>query len=263
MSSKSRVSGHLHPFRDNEPRRRRWIKTETQLKEIKLPVSEIFQSIQGEGVSAGTTAVFLRTYYCNLSCTWCDTKYTWENQVNAKEGAEYRRSNLEEIIRRIKSYGCNRIVITGGEPLLHNAPLGLLTQSLKHEGFFIEVETNGTIEPCSLLIESADQFNVSPKLTNSSVAKYARIKPRVIDAFTHSGKAWFKFVICEPRDVDEAEALISELAIPKSRVLLMPEATSPKVLAERSIWLATECKTRGFRLSPRLHIWLYGNERGR
>lgn len=153
--------------------------------------------------------------------------------------------------------------MTGGEPLLHNATLGQICHILKQEGFFIEAETNGTVEPSSTLLENIDQFNVSPKLENSSVPKQARIRRDVIDVFSRTGKAWFKFVICEPRDIDEAEELVSELNIPKSRVLLMPESTTTETLVERSLWVAEACKNRGFRFSPRLHIWLYGNDRGR
>ena len=229
---------------------------------IEIPVSEIFFSIQGEGVHAGTPSVFLRTYYCNLTCTWCDTKYTWLGQSEAKVGIDYELLTVDQVRSKLTSYDCKHLVITGGEPLLHRHALGALVPHLKEMGFFIEIETNGTIEPTGKLLECVDCFNVSPKTYNSLVAEHIRYRPRVLATFAESRKAWFKFVVCQPQDLTEVEDLVAQNSLPRDHVLLMPEGTDATALSSRGEWLVKMCKANGFRYTPRLQILLFGNKRG-
>ena len=251
----------LHPFRlqtnpgvGGEKR--------TQTAEEQLPVSEIFYSVQGEGVHSGTPSVFLRTYHCNLSCTWCDSKYTWLDQDKAKQGMDYTPMPASAVIDTIAGYGCKHLVLTGGEPLLHQRVLAPILGSLKRSGFFIEVETNGTIAPSAELEASVDCFNVSPKISNSLVNEGVRIRPDSLRAFVRSRKAWFKFVVCDQKDLAEIEGVLSEFGLPRDRVILMPEGIDAATLLARSRWLVDVCKERGFRFSLRLHILLFGNKRG-
>ena len=236
-------------------------KTQTQ-RESDVPVAEIFFSIQGEGVHAGTPSVFLRTFYCNLTCTWCDTKYTWLNQKTAKPEVDYTPMTTSQVFRKVTAFKCNHLVLTGGEPLLHQKALAPLIMELKAAGFFIEVETNGTLAPLEVLLASVDCFNVSPKTTNSLVRESVRINPLSLDSFVCSGKAWFKFVVRDPGDLEEIEKVISVHDIPRERVLLMPEGTLPSEIVERGKWLVELCKNKGFRLGSRLQILLFGNLRG-
>lgn len=233
-----------------------------QTTEEQLPVSEIFLSVQGEGVHSGSPSVFLRTYRCNLTCTWCDSKYTWLDQDKAKAGVEYALMSVSAVIERVASFGCKHLVLTGGEPLLHQRVLAPLLDTLRREGFFIEVETNGTIAPSAALLGVVDCFNVSPKISNSLVEEGVRTRPDALRAFVRSGKAWFKFVVCEGKDIEEVEAMLSRFGIPRDRVMLMPEGVDAASLLERSRWLAEVCKERSLRISLRLHILLYGNRRG-
>ncbi len=111
-----------------------------------MDVSEIFYSVQGEGVNAGLPSVFLRLAVCNLQCSWCDTKYTWDwKQYDYNK--EVHKMNAEQIKEQILKYGCRHIVITGGEPMLQQEELAGLLVSLKKVGFEAEIETNGTILP--------------------------------------------------------------------------------------------------------------------
>jgi 7-carboxy-7-deazaguanine synthase len=232
-----------------------------QTAEEQLPVSEIFFSVQGEGVYSGTPSVFLRTYRCNLTCTWCDSKYTWLAQDKAKPGVEYIPMAAGAVVEKVGSFGCKHLVLTGGEPLLHQRVLAPLLAILRDDGFFIEVETNGTIAPTADFAESIGCFNVSPKISNSLVDESIRTRPESLRAFVRSRKAWFKFVVCNKGDVEEVEEMLSRLGIPRDRVILMPEGIDADSLLERSRWLAEVCKARGLRLSLRLHILLYGNKR--
>jgi 7-carboxy-7-deazaguanine synthase len=218
--------------------------------------------VQGEGVYAGTPSVFLRTYRCNLSCTWCDSKYTWLDQDKSKPGVDYTPMSAAAIIDKVAGYGCKHLVLTGGEPLLHQRMLAPLLASLKSAGFFIEVETNGTVAPTAELIEPVGCFNVSPKISNSLIEEGVRIRPDSLRAFVRSQKAWFKFVVCDKADVTEIEEMLSKFGIPRDRVMLMPEGIDAATLLERSRWLVEICKEKGFRFSMRLHILLYGNKRG-
>lgn len=227
-----------------------------------LPVSEIFLSVQGEGIHAGTPSVFLRTYFCNLTCTWCDSKYTWQNQDKSTDGVDYRGMKTRDVLDRVLAFNCKHLVLTGGEPLLHQRLLPMILSRLKKEGLYVELETNGTIVPKAEMLELVDCFNVSPKTSNSHVDRRVRTRRMALNGLVTSGKAWFKFVVSDFGDLSEVEELIGEFSIPRDRVMLMPEGTDTTLLLERGRWLVDVCKERGFRFTPRLHILLFGNKRG-
>jgi 7-carboxy-7-deazaguanine synthase len=230
---------------------------------MKLPISEIFFSIQGEGVNIGKPSIFIRFYFCNLNCIWCDSKYTWENQDKAKEGIDYFLMDIQEILNYISKFDCNRVVITGGEPLLHQENLKNLLKELKNKGFYIEIETNGTIKPKEEIIKLVDLFNVSPKLSNSKVDYKLRIRNEVLKVFSEINNSIFKFVICDIKDLDEVDELVKKLNINKEKVYLMPEGTDEKTIKERSLWLIDESKKRNYNFTTRLHILMFGNQRGK
>ena len=110
-------------------------------------VNEIFYSLQGEGYFTGTPAVFLRFSGCNLRCGFCDTRHE-----------DYTEMSPTEIIEKVSAYPSRHIVITGGEPGLQLD--GLLVEMLHDEGFFIQIETNGT----RILPEGIDWVTCSPKI---------------------------------------------------------------------------------------------------
>jgi len=227
-----------------------------------LPISEIFYSIQGEGLNLGRPSIFIRLYYCNLYCSWCDTKYTWLNQEKAKEGIDYFLMDNEVIYKAISSYPANNVVITGGEPLLHQSKLVDLIKLLKTKNYSVEIETNGTIMPKADLIDKVDLFTVSPKLANSGVKYEHRIRKDVLKLFSSLENAVFKFVIQEKEDIEEVLSLVKELGIKNEKIFLMPEGTNPSILLSRSSWLVEICKEFNFKFSPRLHIMIWGNKRG-
>ena len=101
-----------------------------------MKVCEIFYSIEGEGIEIGRLEVFVRLSGCNLRCKWCDTKYAWE------EGKEM---SVDEVIKEIKKYPCKSVSITGGEPLLQREEVFELVKKLKEMGYWIQINTNGTI----------------------------------------------------------------------------------------------------------------------
>jgi len=227
--------------------------------------AEIFASVQGEGFSAGTPSVFVRVAECNLQCTWCDTKYTWDwdhhdRQALVREDAV---TDVEASVVELAGSNIRNVVLTGGEPLLHQEDLAALGGALKQRGFRIEIETNGAIEPTLALEAVVDQWNVSPKLETSGNKKSARLRTGPLTRFAALPNATFKFVVCDERDVDEIDEIARTYGIARDRIIAMPEATDPQTLAERSRWLVPLCQERGFRFGSRLHVALWGSDRGR
>lgn len=230
---------------------------------------EIFASLQGEGLSAGRPCAFVRLSGCNLACVWCDTAYTWrfdgDNRPH-RDGIAYpRKANqvvLDEadVAARIMALAQDRLVITGGEPLLQGAALARMAALL--DGIAIEIESNGTVPPHPALDPLVAHYTLSPKLKHAGNPVDLAQNSERLAAWAREPKAWFKFVIATPEDAAEAMALVETYAIARDRVFLMPEGTASDVLRARESWLAPLALAHGVRLSDRLHIHLYGDTRG-
>ena len=230
---------------------------------------EIFASLQGEGPSQGRPSTFVRLSRCNLACQWCDTAYTWrftgDNRPHRDDLAFDRGNNQvtlaeEDTAARIAALGQDRLVITGGEPLLQAPALARMLAHLP--AMHVEIETNGTVAPHPALDPLVHQYNVSPKLAHSGNPAELALVPERLAAWAADPRAFFKFVVASPADVDEVLALQGSYAIPGERVFLMGEGTDSVTLRERERWLSDLCLRHGFRLSDRLHIHLYGDTRG-
>jgi 7-carboxy-7-deazaguanine synthase len=225
-----------------------------------LRISEIFESIQGEGASAGVESVFVRLATCNLRCTWCDTRYTWD-WTSYRYEDEVKRVAVHDVVARVVASRAPHLVITGGEPLLQQPALVELVGELSPMRY-VEVETNGTLAPASELARRVDQWNVSPKLANSGEERARRFLPEVLLAFLATGRAWLKLVVESEDDAAEADALIDELKWPKDRVLFMPQAASREALLSRAPVVLRLAGDRGVGTSPRLHVERWGGRRG-
>ncbi|MCG3038993.1 7-carboxy-7-deazaguanine synthase QueE [Streptomyces sp. S1A] len=226
-----------------------------------LVVSELFTSLQGEGPSAGQTAVFVRLGGCNLDCSWCDTPYTWRWDRHDPR-AELSVRPVADVVRQVLEQRAPRVVVTGGEPLLQQRALLELVALLHEAGRLVEIETNGTIAPAPRLVEGAARFNVSPKLATSGVRAGRRIVPDSLTALAGTGKAVFKFVVTDPgADVPEVEELAASYGM--ESVWLMPQGTSGPEVVDGMRALAEAAVPRGWSVSPRLHVLLWGDARGR
>jgi 7-carboxy-7-deazaguanine synthase len=255
----------------------------------RLRIAEIFESIQGEGLLAGTPSVFVRSTGCNLRCCFCDTPYTsWQ-----PEGQHW---TIEEILGTLERSCCRHAVITGGEPMLQPDVVPL-SRELDRRGYHVTIETAGTVyRPVA-----CDLMSLSPKLSNSrpfvetavAVARrerqragsprYARdledpiasngrwaqrheqtrIHPNVLHRLFSEYDYQVKFVIDQPQDVDEVEAFVSAYPeMNRDRVLLMPQAVTAEELEQKSQWIKNQCAQRAFGFGPRLQIEQFGNVRG-
>ena len=221
-----------------------------------MRISEIFHSIQGEGTLVGVPSVFVRTSGCNLRCTWCDTPYTsWQ-----PEGEE---RSVSSIVDEVAAYGAKHVVITGGEPMI--APqIEELTERLAQH---ITIETAGTVDAHV----RCDLMSISPKLANSTPrtrdnGRWAdqherlRYQPEILRRLIERYPYQLKFVITEPGDLQQVNAMLPEIGASRDRVVLMAEGLDAGILAERGRWLAEIAKQEGFRITPRMHIDLWGNQ---
>jgi 7-carboxy-7-deazaguanine synthase len=223
-----------------------------------MRIAEIFYSVQGEGGLVGVPSLFVRTSGCNLRCSWCDTPYTSWNP----EGEDL---SIGEILDRAAQFSAAKhVVLTGGEPMIAPAIVEL-SERFRGRGMHVTIETAGTV----FAPVACDLMSISPKLSNSTPegvfhAQHEKLRrqPDVLRQLMAKYDYQLKFVIAREDDIGEVCSIVSQVNAPAGKVILMPEGITAKVLRERGLWLAEICKRYGFRLSPRLHVDLYGNRRG-
>jgi organic radical activating enzyme len=227
-------------------------------------VSEIFESIQGEGNYAGVYALFIRFHFCNLSCNWCDTKYTW-----LEKSGNFKLYDAEEIKNIIAAAKPHHIIFTGGEPTFYRLDKLVVDNKKFH------VETNGTCIPTEKLeIELKDKthiqreamafeiiknFNwvVSPKLGNS----YQTFDQSKFNYWPNNDFSIFKFIVRSDIDIDEVDQFVDTFKINKHKVYIGIEGVSLHSQLQPN--LVEEIIKRAYNYSPRLHVMLWGNEKGR
>jgi organic radical activating enzyme len=214
-------------------------------------VSETFLSIQGEGLSAGTPAHFLRLQGCDVGCRWCDSKYTWDAGGGQAMTLEQAWASLESLGR------APLLVVTGGEPLTHPGIERVLAEGCGRWPR-VEVETSG-LEPPPLRHERLF-WNVSPKLP-SATARWSETW-RHAEAWSAEPHATFKLVVSGAADAENAVRLIAVHRLPRERTLLMPEGLTDAAVRENAVAIAPVCVREGMRLGPRLHVWMWGARRG-
>jgi len=211
-----------------------------------MNVNEIFYSIQGESTHAGKPCIFIRLTGCNLRCRYCDTTYAY------KIGRAY---GIQTIIEQIKSYQCNLVEITGGEPLLQKKTPELCRQ-LTAYGYEVLVETNGSQNIDCLHVPVKRILDMkcpgSGETDQMDQKNYHRLR---------SGDE-LKFVLSDKNDYLWAKSVISRHKIPNEiPILFSPvlERLEPKKLAA---WILRD--RLNVRLQLQLHkiIWT-DSERGK
>lgn len=226
-----------------------------------LVVSEIFgPTLQGEGPSSGLTATFVRLGYCNLQCGFCDTPYTWDWR-NWSSDVELSSHAIGDLGADLLARDTEVLVITGGEPLLQQTALAALLSGIPKGHFVsIEIETNGTVAPSADLVDLVDRFNVSPKLGNAGMSAERRIRPKVLAAFQDSGKAVFKFVASGDAELQEIDQLCRTVDL--RPIYVMPEGTTASAVIRGMQSIADGVIRRGWRMTTRSHVLIWGDVRG-
>ncbi len=203
-----------------------------------MRITEIFHSIQGESSHAGRPCVFIRLTGCNLRCRWCDSEYTFT-------GGE--RMSIDEILDRVKSYGCNLVEVTGGEPLAQAESFELIKR-LCDEGFEVLIETSGSIDvtpvdPRATLILDL-KCPGSGEADKNRWENLAILRPR----------DEIKFVIASRADYEWARRVIAEHRLERFTILLSPVwgEMEMKPLAE---WMLSDRLPARFQTQLHKHIW--------
>lgn len=210
-----------------------------------LNICEIFYSLQGESTFSGLPCVFVRLTGCNLNCRWCDTIYA------KKEGTLIC---IEDIIKKVESFGCNLVEITGGEPLIQPETPTLI-EELLCRGHLVLVETNGTVAINTITDRAIRIVDIKCPSSGES-------EKNLLQNIDHLGERdEIKFVVADRSDYDFAKALITNTNLRKisaAHIHLSPVygAVKPEELAS---WILSD-RLNG-RLSMQLHKIIWNPER--
>jgi 7-carboxy-7-deazaguanine synthase len=237
-----------------------------------LPINELFYSVQGEGTLAGVPTVFVRTSGCNLRCWFCDSYHTsWE--------PTHAWMELDEIITEVQSHEeADHVVLTGGEPMMHEESVELLDR-LGEAGYHTTVETNGTIYRDAHI----DLASISPKLASSTPTaerdpkgegewadrhEQRRLDIEALTTLVDSYGSQLKFVVTGRADMAEIEALVERVrdatttTVRDDDVLVMPEGMTRESIDETREDVANLAMEYGYRYTPRLHVDLWNDAPG-
>ncbi|QBY05903.1 7-carboxy-7-deazaguanine synthase QueE [Thalassotalea sp. HSM 43] len=215
-------------------------------------INELFETIQGEGSFTGQPSVFIRLQGCPVGCSWCDTKHTWdinlESQVSTQtvltksaETDEWVELEPEEILRTVQGQGfkARHIVITGGEPCMYD--LTPLCQLFEEHGYSTQIETSGTFE---ILTTESCWVTVSPKVNmrgGYKVLSSAMLRANEI-----------KHPVATEQHVDDLKALLNQHQITETPVYLQPISQK-----DRATKLAIDtCIDNNWRLSVQVHKYI-------
>ena len=225
-------------------------------------VSEYFESIQGEGNYSGVNSLFVRFHFCNLTCSWCDTKYTW-----FADSGRFEPMTSEQLKEIINSHKAPHIILTGGEPTLYKL------DNLVVPGKKFHVETNGfyiPTEPLDVMLTNQNRFTreamdesiirnfnwvVSPKLSNSR----QEINEKSLAFWAKKEYCIFKFIIKNDADLIEVKTVTDKFCIKTEKVYIGLEGQTLQSQVQPE--LVDKIIKQGFNFSPRLHVMLWGAKR--
>jgi 7-carboxy-7-deazaguanine synthase len=208
-----------------------------------MRVSEIFFSLQGEGVLMGTPTTFVRFVGCNLDCTWCDTKY-------AREGGEER--SIDQIFDQVESFETPFVCLTGGEPLVQE-DIYKLIDTLLDNSYHVTIETNGSI-PLDRIPNSEDVL-ISMDVKCPSSGMSDKIEYDNLEFL--SPRDQLKFIIADRVDYLFALKVMREHEI-NAPIIMTPVGGTD--LQELSEWVLRD--KIFVRVLPQLHKLIWGDKRG-
>ncbi len=208
-----------------------------------MRISEIFFSIQGEGVLIGTPTTFVRTVGCNLDCSWCDTRY-------AREGG--KDMTAEEVSAAVDKIGAPFVSLTGGEPLIQS-DINLLVGMLLEDGYHITIETNGSLPLDRLPTSEEIMISMDIKCPSSGMSGHNHYEN--LDFL--SPRDQLKFVIADRVDYLFAKKVLVEHDVNAPVIMTPAGGIDMLPLAE---WILTD--KLWVRVLPQLHKIIWGERRG-
>jgi 7-carboxy-7-deazaguanine synthase len=211
---------------------------------LMLRVTEIFRSIQGESTHAGRPCTFVRLTGCPMRCVWCDTEYTFTGGQTI---------SLDELMSRVRSFGCKLIEVTGGEPLAQKEAFCLIHQ-LCDEGFEVLVETGGYLSTAEVDERAKIILDVkcprSGEAERNHWANLERLRPMQDEV---------KFVVADRGDFDFALEVIAKYDLERrAKALLISPAWNIVDLQQLANWVAESALN--IRLQLQLHKYVWGPE---
>lgn len=244
---------------------------------MKAVVTQIIKTVQGEGPSIGYPITLIRFAGCNLSCSFCDTKWAlkipackpFDNKSNTYPSYEVNDDNLADFLKHLMIFcGINkRILFTGGEPLLYTKILERIVETL--ESYFFEIETNGllvsNLKNLSFFKKYTDriQLNISPKY-DEYLEKYEDDYLRIINKLNINHN--YKFIY--QKDLEgELLDFIGKYVSKDSPMIFMPITPDLNIqhfelLYHKSCLDTVDfCIRKNYRFSPREHVYLFGKDR--
>ncbi|WP_216782518.1 7-carboxy-7-deazaguanine synthase QueE [Candidatus Profftia tarda] len=217
------------------------------------PVNQFVETIQGEGVYAGVPAIFIRLQGCPVGCSWCDTKYTWEHSpkyevsindimMKSEENDEWCWAASEQIltIMRNSNYTARHVVITGGEPCIHD--LRPLTKLMSTESLSCQIETSGTHE---ILCSEETWVTVSPKINMKGKMNVLESSLMRSDELKHP--------VSRNSDIENLDKLLGLLNDKKQRLISLQPISQKETSTKLCI---KTCIARNWRLSIQMHKYL-------
>ena len=254
-------------------------RSESEAGGSSLPINELFASLQGEGRLVGVPSTFVRTSGCNLRCWFCDSYHTsWE--------PTHAWMAVDEVVEEVRTRDPDHVVLTGGEPTIHEESFELLRRLA--EDHHLTVETNGTVVPPEGT--PIDLVSVSPKLASSTPTperapeaagdaaddaepardwadrhEANRIDIDALATLVERYESQLKFVVTGRDDMAEITDLVDRVRdaanadVPNDEVLLMPEGRTREQLAGTRETVAELAVEYGFRYTPRIHVDLWND----
>lgn len=212
-----------------------------------MKISEIFYSIQGEGIEMGMPTVFVRLFACDLRCSWCDTMY-------AVEGRDFTEVPVDEVIERVGKWDCRRVCITGGEPLIQREEVSALAQELIDRGYRILLETSGHKMPPDVFWGEGSVISMDCKCPGSGM--HERMDFTLYPKLRAGDQ--LKFVIQDEADYEYARGVVDKHDI-KAHIVFQPAGgLGIGWISER----AMKDNLSGVRVLPQLHKIIWGDKRG-
>ena len=206
-----------------------------------------------QGPAAGRRCSVIQVAGCNLTCSWCDSAFTWDvNRADPTRKIGYWP--FGEIVDRALACDPAMVVLSGGEPLLQQNSAGwpVLLQALS--GRELGIETNGTVAVGATTLERVDWITVSPKLAHSGAPVWARINGEILAGWGRLARTFpvdFSFAVRDVSDVETARSLVLLHGLPPDRVWIVPEGTTRRSLNLLDD-LSDAALAAGFNLSIRL-----------